>query len=191
MIILARNWWSLALRGVLAVLFGVIAILWPDITLDALILLFGAYALVDGAFTLAGAIRQAGDQQDWWMLLIEGVAGIAAGILAFVWPDLTALALLYLIAAWAIVTGVLEIIAAVRLRQAIEGEWLLGLAGLASIFFGLLLVAFPGDGAVAAVWLIGAYAILFGVILIALGLHLRSLQNELLGSLTRGGRGLA
>ncbi|HEX5167118.1 MAG TPA: HdeD family acid-resistance protein, partial [Thermomicrobiales bacterium] len=159
MIILVRNWWSLVLRGVLAVLFGVVAILWPDITLGALIILFGAFALVDGVFAIAGAINQAGDVPRWWVLLLQGLAGVVSGILAFVWPDLTALALLYIIAAWAVVTGVLEIVAAIRLRQEIEGEWLMGLAGLMTFVFGLLLIVFPGSGAVALVWLIGAYAI--------------------------------
>jgi uncharacterized membrane protein HdeD (DUF308 family) len=177
MVILVRNWWALALRGGVAVLFGLIALVWPDITLEALILLFGAYALVDGVFAIVSAVRHSEDRQDWWSLLVEGIVGIAIGIIAFVWPDLTALALLYLIAVWAVITGVLDIVAAVRLRQAIEGEWLLGLSGLMSVILGLLLVAFPGSGAVAIVWLIGAFAIAVGTILIALGLRLRSLQR--------------
>ena len=179
MIILGLNWWSLVLRGAVAVLFGVVAILWPDITLDALIILFGAFALVDGVFSIAGAMNKAGDVPRWWVLLIQGLAGIVTGILAFVWPDLTALALLYIIAAWALVTGVLEIVAAIRLRQEIEGEWMMGLAGLMAVVFGLLLVVFPGSGAVALIWLIGAFAIATGVVLIALGLRLRSLMQAM------------
>lgn len=175
MAILARNWWAIALRGVFAIIFGVLALIWPGITLGALILLFGAYVLVDGIFAVVAALRQVGDRPRWWTLLIEGLLSIGAGVIAFVWPGLTALALLYLIAAWAVVTGVVEIIEAIRLRAEIEGEWLLGIAGVASIVFGLLLFGFPGSGALAIVWLIGIYAILFGIALIALGLRLRSL----------------
>ncbi len=178
--ILRRNWWLLALRGGLAVLFGIIAIVWPDITLGVLVILFGAYALVDGAFTIASAIRRAGDVPRWWVLLIEGAIGIAAGIIAWVWPGLTALALLYIIAFWAIFTGTLEVLAAVRLRHELEGEWLLALAGLLSILFGALLIAFPGAGAIAVVWIIGAYAIAFGIVIIALALRLRSGERPIM-----------
>jgi uncharacterized membrane protein HdeD (DUF308 family) len=174
---LARNWWALALRGLIAVLFGVVAIVWPGITIGALVFLFGAYVLVDGLFAIVGAIRQAGDSPRWWTLLIEGIVGVGAGIIAFLWPDLTALALLYIIAFWAILTGVLEIVTAIRLRREMEREWLLGLAGIASIIFGLILVVFPGSGALAVVWLIGVYAVVFGIALIALGVRLRSLQD--------------
>jgi uncharacterized membrane protein HdeD (DUF308 family) len=171
------NWWALVLRGAVSVLFGLMAIVWPDITLGALIILFGAYAVVDGAFAIASGIREAGDQSRWWLTVIEGIVSIGAGVIAFVWPDLTALALLYIIAFWAIFTGVLEVVAAVRLREIIDGEWLLGLMGLLSIMFGILLVAFPGSGALALIWLIGMYAIAFGVVLIALGLRVRSLEH--------------
>lgn len=170
---LARNWWALVLRGVFAVLFGIAAFIWPGITLVVLVFLFGAYVLVDGVFAVIAGLRARGDEERWWALLVEGLAGIAAGIIAFVWPGITALVLLYLIAAWAIITGVFEIVTAVRLREEIEGEWLMGLAGLLSVLFGIALFLFPGSGAVAVVWLIGSYAILFGIVLVALGLRLR------------------
>ena len=176
--ILARNWWALALRGVLAVLFGIMAWFWPDITLRVLVLLFGAYALVDGVFALIAAVSGASEGRRW-TLLLEAVAGNAAGVLTVVWPDLTALALLYVIAAWAIITGVFEIIAAVELRRVIEGEWLLALGGLASILFGVLLIVFPGEGALALTWMIGTYAVIFGIVLIVLGLRLRDLADRL------------
>ena len=178
MLILIRNWWALALRGVAAVLFGVVAWVWPDLTVTVLVALFGAYALVDGVFAIVAAIRAAERQARWGPLLFEGVLGIVAGIVALVWPDLTELALLYFIAAWAIVTGVFEIVAAVRLRREIRGELFLGLAGVASVLFGLLLIAFPGDGAVALVWLIGSYAVIVGILLLVLAFRLRGLQQD-------------
>jgi uncharacterized membrane protein HdeD (DUF308 family) len=171
--VLARNWWALVLRGLFAVLFGLAAFFWPGITLAALVLLFGAYALADGIFAIVAAITGADRRTRWWALLLEGIAGILAATATVFWPGLTALALLYLIAAWAIVTGIFEIVAAVRLRREIEGEWLLGLSGLASVLFGLYVAAFPGPGALAVVWIIGAYALFAGILLIALGLRLR------------------
>lgn len=179
MLTLAQNWWAVALRGLIAVLFGVVAIVWPGITLGALVLLFGAFALVDGVFTVIAAIRRVGEYARWWMLLIEGLVGIGAGIIAIVWPGLTTLALLYIIAFWAILTGAFEIIAAIRLRKEIEGELLLGLGGLLSIIFGIVLIAFPISGALAVVWLIGIYAIIFGVFLIGLGLRLRKVSQDI------------
>jgi uncharacterized membrane protein HdeD (DUF308 family) len=180
--ILVRNWWALVLRGVLAVVFGILAIVFPGITLEALVILFGAFALVDGAFAIVAAVRAAERKRSWGALVLEGIGGIAVGILTFVWPGVTAFALLYLIAAWAFVTGVFEIVAAIRLRREITGELWLGLAGAASIAFALLVVIFPGSGAVAIVWAIGAYAIVFGVLLIGLGLKLRGLGRRLSGA---------
>jgi uncharacterized membrane protein HdeD (DUF308 family) len=173
---LARNWWAVALRGALAVLFGLVALIWPGITLGALVLLFGAYALVDGIFAFVAAFRAADRRRQWWPFVLEGLVGVAAGVIAVVWPGLTAVALVYLIAAWAVVTGVFEIVAAVRLRRAITNEWLLGLGGALSVLVGLALLVFPGAGALALVWLIGAYALAFGVLLIALGFRLRKWQ---------------
>jgi len=173
-IVLARNWWALALRGLFAVLFGIAAFAWPGITLGALVLLYGAYAFVDGVFALAAALAGGTEGRPWWALLLEGLFGIAVGIMTIFWPGITALALLYLIAAWAVVTGVFEIVAAIRLRSEIRGEWLLALSGVLSVLFGLALVINPGAGALAMVWLIGAYAIVFGVLMIVLGFRLRS-----------------
>ena len=175
--ILARNWWAIALRGLFAVLFGVAAFAWPGLTLLVLVTLWGAYALVDGIFALVAAFRAAQMRMTWWPLVLEGILSIAAGVVTFAWPGLTALALLYLIAAWAILTGIVEIIAAVRLRHVISGEWLMGLAGLLSILVGVILVVAPGAGALAVIWTIGAYAVVFGVVLIALGFRLRGLHH--------------
>ena len=172
--VLARNWWLLVLRGVLSVLFGLAAFFWPGPTLLALVLLFGAYALVDGIFAIVAAITSADRSSRWWALVLEGIVGILTAVVTVLWTDITALALLYLIGAWAFLTGIFEIVAAIRLRKEIEGEWLLALSGLASILFSLFVAVFPGAGALAVVWLIGAYAVLFGILLIALGLRLRS-----------------
>lgn len=172
---LIRNWWVLALRGVLAIVFGVIAALWPRITILSMVWLWGAYALVDGAFALAAAVRAAGREQPWMMLVLRGAVGLAAGIAAFVWSGITALAMIYLIAGWAIVSGIFEIAAAVRLRQVIEGEWLLGLSGVLTILLGVLLVIRPGAGLLAWAWMIGAYAVFFGIVMLILAFRLRGL----------------
>jgi uncharacterized membrane protein HdeD (DUF308 family) len=179
--VLSRNWWAIALRGVAAIIFGVLTFVMPGITLAVLVLLFGAYALVDGIFTLVAVARgQAVDRgEPRWMLVLEGVVSIAAGLVAFLWPGLTTLALVYLIGAWAIVTGVLEVVAAVRLRQQIENEWWLGLSGALSIVFGVLVMAAPGAGALAMVFWIGAYAIVFGALLVGLAFRLRSVRSRI------------
>jgi uncharacterized membrane protein HdeD (DUF308 family) len=171
---LIKNWWWFVLRGVLGIVFGVLTFLWPFSSLAALVLLFGAYAMVDGVFSLVAAIRRPpGDARPWWALLLQGISGIAAGVLTLFVPGITALALLYLIAAWALVTGVFAIVSAIRLRKEITGEVWLGLSGLLSIAFGVLLFLFPGPGALAVTLWIGAYAFVFGVMLVALGLKLR------------------
>jgi uncharacterized membrane protein HdeD (DUF308 family) len=176
---LAKNWWIVALRGVAAVLFGVLAALVPGITLFALVLLFGTYALIDGGFAIIAASRRRGGGGPWWALLFEGLVSIAAGIVAFVLPGLTALALIYVICVWAIFTGVLEIVAAIRLRRQIQGEWWLALTGVLSIAFGGLVLLAPGAGALALVLWIGAYSIVFGILLIALAFRLRGMRDEI------------
>src|ERR687891_2654083 len=172
--VLSRNWWLVALRGLAAIVFGVLAFAWPGITLFVLVLLFGAYMLVDGIFAIVAAVRAAGREARWWLLLIEGVLGVLAGLVAAFWPGLTALALLYFIAAWAIVSGILEIAGAIRLRREIEGEWALGLSGALSLLFGVLLVVIPAPaGILSLVWLIGAYALAFGELLLVLAFRVR------------------
>jgi uncharacterized membrane protein HdeD (DUF308 family) len=177
---LSRYWWILAIRGVAGILFGISAFLWPDITLAALVLLFGAYALVDGVFAVIAGITTRKQEERWWMMILEGIAGIVLGVLTFLWPSITALILLYFIAAWSIVTGAFEVAAAIRLRKEIEGEWLLGLAGVASMIFGILLVVLPGPGALALIWLIGADALVFGVLMLVLAFRLRG-RRETVG----------
>jgi uncharacterized membrane protein HdeD (DUF308 family) len=174
---LARNWWSLVLRGIAAILLAIVTLLWPGITLTALIFLFGAYAFVDGVLALVGAVRAAGAKERWGSLLIEGLAGIAAGVITVIWPGITALALVLIIAAWAIVTGIVELVAAVRLRRYVQHEWLLALSGIASLVFGILMIMAPLAGALVIALFVGGYALAFGVILISLGIRMRGLSN--------------
>jgi len=170
---ISRYWWALVLRGIAALTFGVLAFAWPGISLQALVLLFGAYALVDGILSVAAAIRGRGVTENWGLFLLQGLLGIGLGVLTWLAPGATAVAILLYIAAWALVTGVLEIVAAIHLRREIEGEFWLGLSGLLSIAFGMLVLAFPTAGALGLIWLIGSYAIVFGVSLIALGFRVR------------------
>ncbi|MDB6122359.1 MAG: hypothetical protein JWQ71_1352 [Pedosphaera sp.] len=176
--VLTNSWWLLALRGIAAVLFGVLAFIWPGITLLTLTLLFGAYALAHGILALVMAFKWSKGGRHSRGLLFEGIVSIAAGIIAFLWPGITTLTLLFLIAAWAIVNGVLEIVAAIRLRKVIRGEWLLILAGILSLIFGLVILAQPIVGALAVVWWIGSFAIVFGALLIGLAFRARRWAPE-------------
>lgn len=175
--LMTQNWWAMVLRGIVAVLFGIAAFMWPGITLWMLVAIFGAYALVDGIFAIIESFRRDVVGQRWWALLFEGLVGIAIGVLTFIWPGLTAMGLLYLIAFWAIVTGVFEIITAIRLRHEIRGEWMMALIGILSIALGFLMVAFPLAGALSVVLMIGAFVFATGALMIALGLKLRSLRH--------------
>jgi uncharacterized membrane protein HdeD (DUF308 family) len=168
-----------ALRGAIAVLFGVAALVWPRLALEMLVLLFGAFALVDGIVGVVVAVLSRNLFDLWWVWLLEGLAGIGIGAATFVWPTLTERVLLYLIAAWAIITGVLEVIAAIEFRKLIEGDWLLALDGLLSVVLGVLLAMRPAVGVVAVAWLIALYALVVGVLLLALAFRLRSLRVAL------------
>jgi uncharacterized membrane protein HdeD (DUF308 family) len=169
-----KRWWVLLVRGLLAVLFAVVAFEWPGPTLVALVLLYGAYALVDGITALwVGAFAGAG-----WLVL-SGALGLAVGISTFIYPGITAVALFYLIAAWAITRGIFEIMAAMKLRKEISGEWALILGGIFSIAFGMLLMAYPVAGVLALVWLIGVYSLMFGAAMIFLAFRLRGLSRNL------------
>jgi uncharacterized membrane protein HdeD (DUF308 family) len=174
---LTRNWWVVALRGVLAIVFGILTFMRPSLTLQLLVLFFGAYVLMDGIFALIAAWRNNSGVNHWWLLL-EGIVSIAAGGLTFFWPGVTAIVLLYLIAGWAVVTGILEILAAVELRKTITNEWLLIFGGLLSVFFGVVIAFYPGTGVLTIIWLIGFYAVFFGVMLLGLALRLRNRHNH-------------
>lgn len=170
---LARNWWLLAIRGIAGILFGIGAFVWPGLTLSVLILLVGAYALVDGLFALIAGI---GARR--WLMALEGLAGLILGVLTFVWPGITALVLLYFIAMWSIITGVFEIAMAVQLRKVIANEWMLILSGILSLILGFVLIVYPGAGALSLIWLIGAYALIFGIVTLGLAFRLRSAHNN-------------
>ena len=170
--LLAQNWWVLALRGVLAIAFGIIALLLPGATLASLVILFSAYMLVDGALAIVAGIRMARRRERWWLLVLEGIADIAAGIIAFLWPGITILAFTYLIAAWAIVSGCLLVASAFRLRRT-HGRWLMGLGGVISVVWGVLVALLPAISAIVLVWWLGVYAIVFGGALIGLAIRLR------------------
>lgn len=171
---LSRNWWAVLLRGLAGIAFGLVTLIAPGISIAALIILFGAYALIDGLLAILSAVRRRGTHHRWRLLVLEGVVGVGAAVVTVLWPGLTALSLLFIIAGWAIVTGVLEISSAIVLRKQITGEWLLVLSGVASVVFGVVLFLFPAAGAVAIALLIGSYALVFGVILVGLALRLRS-----------------
>lgn len=174
---IARWWWTFIIRGLVAVAFGVLAFLAPTWGIAVLVALFGAWALVDGVMGLVGGIRSRGRDRSWWLSILEGIVGIVAGVFAFLFPVAAAGALILIIAAWAIITGVFEIVAAIRLREQIRGEFWLGLAGVASILYGVVIFLFPAAGALSIVWLIGSFAIAFGVFLLILGWRLRRIDE--------------
>jgi uncharacterized membrane protein HdeD (DUF308 family) len=176
--LLVRNWWAVGLRGLAAVIFGILTLIVPSITLIVLIAFFGAYALIDGVLAVYLALRGREHNPQWGWLLVGGIAGILIGILTFRWPGVTALALLALIAAWAIVTGIGEILVAIELRRVLTDEWLLLLGGAASVVFGLLLIIFPSTGALALVVVIGIYATIYGLLLGGLAWRLRGMQQR-------------
>jgi len=176
--LLAKYWWVLVVRGVMAILLGVFAFVWPLETVAALVLVFGAIALADGAFAVAAAIAGRRLTPDWWVLLLQGLLGIGIGVLTLLNPTVTAVALLIYIAVWAIGLGVLQVIAAVRLRHDISGEWWLAFSGIAGVAFGLLLLLRPAAGALAVLWLIGTFALVWGVMLAISGFDMHRLRKQ-------------
>jgi uncharacterized membrane protein HdeD (DUF308 family) len=184
---LVRHWWMLTVRGVAAIVFGVLTFVAPGASLFALVVLFGAYALVNGAFAIGAAARGRAAERRWGAIVFDGIASMAFGALALAWPGITALALLYVIAAWAVVTGAAQIVTAIRLRKQIKGEWLLALGGALSIAFGVLLILAPVAGALAVTLWIGAYAVVFGAVQIWLSLRLRGWGRRTQRPLPTGG----
>jgi uncharacterized membrane protein HdeD (DUF308 family) len=172
-----RNWWVLALRGLFAVIFGVLAFIWPTLTLEALVIFFGVYTLVDGLVIAFNGLAERKLYPQWGRFLLMGLLSVIVGVITLIWPGITALVLLYLIAARALLMGIFEIIAAIQLRREIVGEWLLGFAGILSVLFGLALMIWPGSGALAIVWLIAGYAIVLGFAQIVLAFRLQGQSN--------------
>lgn len=172
--LLSKFWWMLGLRGVIGIVFGVLALMWPNLTLLALIVLFAAYGLLTGAVAVIAAIKNRKSDDDWWLPLLLGTASVGVGIIAIVHPGLTAIILVLLMGANALVIGVLDIVTAIRLRKVMRTEWMLILGGIASIVFGALVFLFPAAGALALVWMIALYAIVTGVLLLAVAFRLRT-----------------
>ena len=176
---ITKNWWVFLLRGLAAIIFGFLAVIWPSITLQVLLILFGVFVLLDGIFSLVSGIVSIGQDKRWWTMLLSGILSIAIGLLIFFWPNVTGVVLLYFIAAWAVVIGIMDIVIAIQIRHEIEGEWMMILDGAFSLIIGILLFVFPAQSAVALVWLIGLFAIAVGIIFIILSLRLRKLGREL------------
>jgi uncharacterized membrane protein HdeD (DUF308 family) len=176
--LLARNWWAFLLRGLIAVIFGVIAILFPASAFLSLVIVFGAFALVDGIFAIVAAFSGGARSESWWWLILEGLFGVLIGVLTIIQPAAMGLAWVMVIAVWAIVTGVFEIITAIRLRKEIAGEWALILGGVLSVLFGLIAIFYPASGAFAIGLIVGIYALLFGIIFIALAFRLKKHFNR-------------
>jgi uncharacterized membrane protein HdeD (DUF308 family) len=175
--ILGRTWWVMLLRGIAAIVFGVIAVAWPGLTVFVLVILFGAYTLVDGIIEIWSGLQARNVHDRWWVEILIGLAGVVAGILVMTWPGVSALALMYVIAAWMVVIGILQITQAIRLRREISNEWLLGLSGALSLLLGAYFFAFPGSGAISLVWVIGIYAIMFGILLMIFSFRVKNLKN--------------
>lgn len=177
--LLAATWWVLLLRGIIAILFGVAAYAWPGMTLATLVMFFAAFVLVDGVFDVFAAFSGRKENENWWVLLLEGLLGIAFGVITWTRPGVTVVVLLLFIAFWALATGILRIIMAIRLRKEIEGEWWLILSGLASVLFGVVVMARPGAGALAMLWVIAAWAIITGIFLVILAFKARGFGKKL------------
>ncbi len=175
---LARNWWLVALRGLLAILFGAAAFVWPGLTWLVLILMFGVYAILDGIFAMVSGIFQSRYSPRWWVFLVEGFISLIAGVIVLLQPGLAGIALVIVIAVWAVLTGLLEVIAAIRLRREIRNEWMMGFGGFLSILLGLLMLFQPAAGGLVITLMVGAYALIFGILLVALSLRLRSFNRR-------------
>src|SRR5205085_2116457 len=177
---LTQNWWLVVLRGVLSIVFGIAAFIWPRDAFAALVILFGAYALVDGIFAVVTGIAGSGASGGMrWSLVLGGLAGIIIGVVTFVNPTITAVSLLYFIGVWAVLTGIFEVIAAIQLRQEISNEWSLIFGGILSVIFGVLVFIYPQASALSILWLIGIYAAIYGIAIVALGFRIKSLGNTL------------
>jgi uncharacterized membrane protein HdeD (DUF308 family) len=178
--LITGNWWAPATSGVLAIIAGIAAFAWPDKTFEALVLLIGVYAFVRGSIWLSFGLLAATARERWWPFVVNGVIGISFGVLTFAEPQVMTIALVSVLGAWAVLTGVLEIVAAIRFRQIIDNELLLGLGGLLSVVFGVIVLIQPNTGAATFALLFGAYAVLVGIAQVWLGLRLRSLGEETL-----------
>ncbi|WP_323716649.1 HdeD family acid-resistance protein [Paracoccus aminovorans] len=174
---MSDNWWVLLLRGIAAVVFGLIALAMPGLTLLVLLITFGVYAVFDGILAIVTGFRRKAQDEQWWAWALDGLLSVLIGLMALFWPAATAVAFVLWMAAWAIVAGIFRIIAAIRLRREIEGEWALGLSGLLLALWGILLVLLPAAGLLGFAWMIGTLAVLIGIVLIVLAFRLRGLKT--------------
>jgi len=170
---LARAWWLVLVRGIVAIVFGILALFWPGITLLVLVIFFGAYAIVDGVFSIFSAFRHDTRSRAW--AIFSGIIGILAGLVALIWPGITSLALLYVIAFWAILHGIAEIVGGIQLRKVIDNEWALILGGVLSVIFGAMLFLWPGAGMLGLVWLIAIFAVIYGIVMVVLSFRVKKL----------------
>ncbi len=173
-----NHWWVIALGGLLGILFGLIALVWPQVTLLALVYVFAAFAVADGLLTLYFSIATHKQDERWGMLAASGIVEIVLGVLIFIWPQITAQVFVFLVAAWAIMTGIFEVVAATEFRDVISDGWLLILAGILSVAFGVLLIVYPSAGAISLVWIIGLYAMVAGILDIVFAFRLRGLAQK-------------
>ena len=177
--LLTQNWWTFLIRGIIAVLFGLAAIIWPGLTIATLVIVFGAYVLIDGIFAIFDGFSARKENSHWWVEILIGIAGIIIGVWAMAFPGLTAVGLMYFIAAWWLITGVLQIVFAIRVRKEITNEWLLILSGALSAILGIVFMLFPGSGALSLIWVVGVYAIIFGIMLIIFSFRLKGMAAKL------------
>jgi len=167
-------WWLLALKGVFAIIFGILILAWPAITIEIVIMLYGAFALIGGVFSMIIGLFSIGKNSSWWVLFLEGILGFVVGGIILKWPLITLLFLIIIIAFWAILSGIIQIITAIFVRQQMKNEWLLGLSGLVSLFFGLILLSWPISGIIVLSWLVGFYALLIGIFLVVFGFQVKA-----------------
>ncbi|MFC3527054.1 HdeD family acid-resistance protein [Paracoccus mangrovi] len=175
--VMADNWWVALLRGIAAILFGLMALIWPGLTVYALLIVFGAYAVFDGVMAIIVGFQRKSDDDSWWSWALDGFLSIVIGLMALFWPEATALAFVIWMAAWAVVAGIFRIIAAIRLRKEIEGEWALGLSGLLMVIWGVLMALIPAAGLLSLAWLIGVFALLIGGVMVVLSFRLRGMRD--------------
>ena len=175
--VMADNWWVALLRGIAAILFGLMALIWPGLTVYALLIVFGAYAVFDGVMAIIVGFQRKSDDDSWWSWALDGALSIIIGLMALFWPEATALAFVIWMAAWAVVAGIFRIIAAIRLRKEIEGEWALGLSGLLMVIWGVLMALIPAAGLLSLAWLIGVFALLIGGVMVVLSFRLRGMRD--------------
>ena len=175
---LAKNWWLLALRGLFAILFGIVILAWPGLTIEILVIIYGVFALVGGILSIIIGLFSIGKSSNWWVMFLEGILGFIVGGIVLKWPAISLLLLIVIIGLWAIISGIIQIITAIFVRQEIKNEWLMGLSGLISLLFGLVILSWPISSIIVVSWLIGFYALLLGIFLIVFGFQVKAYRSK-------------